>query len=90
MALFIVLAVVFGLVLHKTTFGRYLFAIGNNESATAYSGVRVARIKIVVYTISGLMAGLAGIVLAARFGSTRPIGAGLGGGGHHRGRAGRR
>ncbi len=77
-ALFVVLAIVFGLVLHKTTFGRYLFAIGNNENATAYSGVPVARIKIVVYTISGLMAGLAGIVLAARFGSTRPdIGLGL-------------
>ena len=78
MALFIVLAVVFGLVLHKTTFGRYLFAIGNNENATAYSGVPVARIKIIVFTISGLMAALAGIVLAARFGSTRPdIGTGL-------------
>ncbi|MFZ2362357.1 MAG: ABC transporter permease [Anaerolineae bacterium] len=77
-ALFVVLAIVFGLVLHKTTFGRYLFAIGNNENATAYSGVPVARIKIAVYTISGLMAGLAGIVLAARFGSTRPdIGLGL-------------
>ncbi|HSN76309.1 MAG TPA: ABC transporter permease [Anaerolineae bacterium] len=77
-ALFIMLAIVFGLVLHKTTFGRYLFAIGNNENATVYSGVPVARIKIAVYTISGLMAGLAGIVLAARFGSTRPdIGLGL-------------
>ncbi len=77
-ALFIVLAIVFGLVLHRTTFGRTLFAIGNNENATAYSGVPVARTKIIVYTISGLMAGLAGIVLAARFGSTRPdIGLGL-------------
>jgi rhamnose transport system permease protein len=77
-ALFILLAIIFGLVLHKTTFGRYLFAIGNNENATAYSGVSVARIKIAVYTLSGLMAGLAGIVLAARFGSTRPdIGLGL-------------
>jgi len=76
--LYVVLAIVFGLVLHKTTFGRYLFAIGNNENATAYSGVPVARIKIAVYTISGVMAGLAGIVLAARFGSTRPdIGLGL-------------
>jgi len=76
--LFVLLAILFGLVLHKTTFGRYLFAIGNNENATAYSGVRVARIKIAVYTLSGLMAGLAGIVLAARFGSTRPdIGLGL-------------
>lgn len=77
-ALFGVLAVVFGLVLHKTTFGRYLFAIGNNENASVYSGVPVARIKIIIFTVSGFMAALAGLVLAARFGSTRPdIGNGL-------------
>jgi rhamnose transport system permease protein len=77
-ALFVVLAVIFGLVLHRTTFGRYVFSIGNNENATLYSGVPVSRIKIILFTISGLMAGLAGLVLAARFGSTRPdIGNGL-------------
>jgi rhamnose transport system permease protein len=76
--LFIVLAVVFGLVLHRTTFGRYTFTIGNNENASLYSGVPVARIKIILFTVSGLMAALAGLVLAARFGSTRPdIGGGL-------------
>ena len=77
-ALFIVLAILFGLVLHRTTFGRYLYAIGNNESATLYSGVPVARIKFIIYTLSGFMAALAGLILAARFGSTRPdIGTGL-------------
>jgi rhamnose transport system permease protein len=77
-ALFVVLAVVLGLVLHRTTFGRYVFSIGNNENATLYSGVPVARIKIILFTISGFMAALAGLVLAARFGSTRPdIGTGL-------------
>src|SRR5512141_154430 len=77
-ALFIVLAIVFGLVLHRTTFGRYLYSIGNNENATAYSGVPVARIKFILYTLSGFMAALAGLILAARFGSTRPdIGTGL-------------
>lgn len=77
-ALFIALAVVFGLVLHRTTFGRYLYAMGNNESATLYSGVPVDRIKFIIYTLSGLMAALAGLILAARFGSTRPdIGTGL-------------
>jgi len=76
--LFIVLAIVFGLVLHRTTFGRYLYAIGNNENATLYSGVPVARIKFIIYTLSGFMAALAGLILAARFGSTRPdIGTGL-------------
>src|SRR3954467_10627378 len=76
--LFAVFALVFGLVLHKTTFGRYLYAIGNNEAAARYSGVPVARIKIIVYVLSGLMATLAGFILAARYGSTRPdIGTGL-------------
>jgi rhamnose transport system permease protein len=77
-ALFIVLAIVFGLVLHRTTLGRYLYSIGNNESAALYSGVPVARIKFIVFTLSGFMAALAGLILAARFGSTRPdIGTGL-------------
>ena len=72
MLLFIVLAVVFGLVLHKTTFGRYLYAIGNNEDACLYSGVPVARVKLTIFALSGFMAALAGLVMAARFGSTRP------------------
>jgi rhamnose transport system permease protein len=76
--LFIALVIVFGLALHRTTFGRYLYAIGNNENATLYSGVPVARIKFIIYTLSGFMAALAGLILAARFGSTRPdIGTGL-------------
>ena len=76
--LFVALAIIFGLILHRTTFGRYIFSIGNNENATLYSGVPVARIKIILFTVSGFMAGLAGLVLAARFGSTRPdIGTGL-------------
>jgi rhamnose transport system permease protein len=77
-ALFIVLAILFGLVLHRTTFGRYLYAIGNNENASLYSGVPVARIKFILYSLSGFMAALAGLILAGRFGSTRPdIGTGL-------------
>src|SRR6202142_280546 len=76
--LFVVLAVIFGLVLHRTTFGRYLFAIGNNENASIYAGIPVVRIKMIIYTVSGFMSALAGLVLAARFGSTRPdIGTGL-------------
>ncbi len=76
--LFGVLALIFGLVLHKTTFGRYLYAIGNNEPACRYSGVPVERIKLIIFVLSSVMAALAGFILAARFGSTRPdIGAGL-------------
>jgi rhamnose transport system permease protein len=71
-AIFLFMAVIFGLVLHRTTFGRYLYSIGNNENATNYSGVPVAKIKFIIYMVSGFMASLAGLILAARFGSTRP------------------
>lgn len=72
LVLLLVLAVGFGLVLHRTTFGRYLYAIGNNENACLYSGVPVARIKMTIFGLSGLMSALAAIIMAARFGSTRP------------------
>ena len=76
--LFAVCAVIFGLLLHKMTFGRQTYAIGNNEEAARFSGVPVARVKMIIFTLSGFMAALAGIVLAARFGSTRPdIGTGM-------------
>lgn len=76
--LFAVLALVFGLILHKTTFGRQTYAIGNNEEAARFSGVPTQRNKLIIFTVSGFMAALAGLVLAARFGSTRPdIGTGL-------------
>lgn len=78
LALFAVLALIFGLVLHKTIFGRYLYAIGNNEPASRYSGVPVERMKIGIFVLSSVMAAIAGFILAARFGSTRPdIGTGL-------------
>jgi rhamnose transport system permease protein len=74
----IVLAIIFGLVLHKTIFGRYLYAIGNNEEAARYAGVPVERVKMIIFMLSGLMSALAGIIIAARFGSTRPdVGTGL-------------
>ncbi len=78
MLLFGVMALIFGLVLHQTAFGRYLYAIGSNQDAVIYSGIPVARIKIILFAVSGAMSALAGLVLAARFGSTRPdIGTGL-------------
>ncbi len=76
--LFTVLAVIFGIVLHKTAFGRYLYAIGSNQDAVIYSGISVARVKVIIFMVSGFIAALAGLVLAARYGSTRPdIGTGL-------------
>ena len=77
--LFIIFAIIFGLILHKMSFGRYLYVIGNNEDAGYYAGVNVARTKLIIFMMSGFMSALAGMVLAARFGSTRPdIGTGLG------------
>lgn len=69
---FAILAVVFGLLLHKTTFGRHVYAIGSNRTACLFSGVPVDRVRLVVYTLTGLMAGMTAIFLTSRMGSTRP------------------
>ena len=71
-ASFIALAVLAGVVLHRTTFGRAVKAIGNNPLAARFSGLRVERVRFVVFLMTGLAAGLASIMLTARLGSTRP------------------
>jgi rhamnose transport system permease protein len=72
LVLFLVCAVIYGVVLHRTNFGRRIFAIGNNDVAAKFSGVRVERIKFVLFCLTGLMSGIAAILLTARLGSTRP------------------
>lgn len=69
---FLVLATVFYVLLHKTTFGRRTYAIGNNPLAAFYSGINVGRHKLILFTLVGLLAGLASVMLTARLGSTRP------------------
>ena len=70
-------AIIANLILSKTILGRYNFAIGSNEEATRLSGVNVDSWKIAVYTLCGLFAGLAGVVIAARLNSAQPaLGAG--------------
>ena len=69
---FVIAAVVTWFILGKTIVGRYIFAIGSNEDATRLSGVRTMRYKASAYVISGTMAGLAGVVLAARLNSAQP------------------
>jgi len=71
LVIFTIFAILFGLLLHKTSFGRKVFAIGNNEAACRYAGINVDRVKITIYMLSGLMFSLAALVMAARFGSTR-------------------
>ncbi len=65
-------AIIASLVLTKTILGRYTFALGSNEEATRLSGVNVDRWKMVVYTVCGLFAGLAGVLIAARLNSAQP------------------
>ena len=75
---FLIISFVFcQLLLTKTVFGRYVKAIGGNEMAAFVAGVRVNRIKLWVYVISGLFAALAGILLTARINTGQPN-AGLG------------
>jgi ribose transport system permease protein len=73
-AVFIVMIVIAAIVLSKTIVGRYTFSIGSNEAATALSGVHVTKWKIIIYTISGLFVGLAGVLSASRLSSAQPTG----------------
>jgi ribose/xylose/arabinose/galactoside ABC-type transport system permease subunit len=70
----VMLGVVFAAsyVLGQTRFGRYVYAIGGNEEAARLSGINVARVKLGVYVISGALAGLASLLLAARLSSGIP------------------
>jgi rhamnose transport system permease protein len=69
---FIVTAIAFGLLLHKTTFGRAVFGMGRNAMASRYSGVNVDRVVFTVFALNGLMAGVTALFLTSRMGSTRP------------------
>lgn len=59
------LAAVFWIILDRTVFGRYVRAIGDNEKAGRYSGLPIRTVKIAVYTLSGLLTGIAGVIYAA-------------------------
>ncbi|GIK39266.1 MAG: ribose ABC transporter permease [Chloroflexota bacterium] len=65
-------AIIASLVLTQTVLGRYTFALGSNEEATRLSGVNTGTWKIIVYTLGGLFAGLAGVVVSARINSAQP------------------
>jgi rhamnose transport system permease protein len=66
-----VVLVVSSVVLAATPLGRSIYAIGNNETASRFAGLRVGSIKILAYTMSGLMAGVAGFIFTSRVTSTR-------------------
>ena len=60
------------LIINRTKMGRYIYAVGGNNLAATYSGINVSTVKFFVYTYSGIMAGLAGIILASRMYSGQP------------------
>lgn len=70
--LFSILAVLYGIILHMTNFGRAVYAIGNNPTGALFSGIRVNRVKFILFLLTGLMSGVAAICLTSRLGSTRP------------------
>ncbi|WP_180548926.1 ABC transporter permease subunit [Staphylococcus haemolyticus] len=68
----IIVFVILLILLQKTTFGRHTYAIGGNEVAAKISGIKVNKIKILIYGISGLMSALAGGILTSRLNSAQP------------------
>ncbi|MBB6482001.1 ABC transporter permease [Spirochaeta isovalerica] len=69
---FLVLAGIFAYVLHFTSYGRKLYAIGNSATAARFSGVPVNRIRFTNFVLHGLFAGIVAVLLTSRIGSTRP------------------
>ena len=70
--LFLIMAVLFYILLHRSNFGRRVFVIGNNPVAAEFSGVRVRRTKLILFCLTGIMSGVAAVLLTSRLGSTRP------------------
>lgn len=64
--------VVLYIILHKTPFGRKTYAIGGNEKAALISGIKVPKVKIMIYSLSGMLAALAGAILTSRLNSAQP------------------
>jgi ribose/xylose/arabinose/galactoside ABC-type transport system permease subunit len=58
--------------MNRTAFGRRLYGVGSNETAAVFSGINVRRVRIIVYTLSGLLSALAGWIITARVASARP------------------
>lgn len=71
LVLFAACAVLFFLLLHRTTAGRLIYCIGNNAEACRFSGIAVGRVKVALFALSGLMAAAAGLMMTSRFASAR-------------------
>ncbi len=67
--IFVTIVILMILLMTKTKFGRYVYAVGSNEKAAKLSGINVDRIKIYIYSLTGLLTGIASFLYVARFGS---------------------
>ena len=68
----VLVLIITAIIMNKTKLGRHLYAVGGNAQAAQFSGISVAKVKFLVHTYSGIMAGLAGVVLASRMYSGQP------------------
>jgi ribose transport system permease protein len=68
----IAVAIICSFILRRTRIGRYIYAVGSNEEAARRSGIKVNKVKIIAYIISGLLAALVGIILASRMVTSQP------------------
>jgi rhamnose transport system permease protein len=66
-----VIALTLGAVLHKSVFGRMVYACGANEEASLYAGIPVARVKVALFGLSGLLSGVASLHMISRLGTAR-------------------
>ncbi len=69
--IFAIIFAIFAVLLHYTAFGRYVYIIGNNKEAAEYAGVKVRRVKMTLFILSGLIAAFAGVLYASRLGTVR-------------------
>ena len=71
----ILLALLVSLLLHQTVMGRYIYIVGRSERALCVAGISPVKLKIMVYTVSGLLAAIAGVIMTARLGVAAPMAA---------------
>lgn len=72
LVLFLIFAAAFGFLLHFTNFGRRLYFVGRNQVTSLFSGVNVKHTKFILFCLTGVMSGVASVLLTSRLGSTRP------------------
>ena len=70
--LMIIVFVIAVLIVNRTQLGRHIYAVGGNAQAARFSGINVQRVKFIVYTYTGIMSGIAGVVVASRLYSGQP------------------